>query len=115
MARLLVHAKVSGLNTTLLHYGLLSVLALTIVASIQAVGVILVIAMLIAPGITGFLITKRFSIMLIIAMIVSLVSCFFGTIISYHIDGATSSCIVLVQASIFCVTLAIQRMRLALD
>ncbi|OCG01240.1 metal ABC transporter permease [Gilliamella sp. wkB112] len=96
-----VQAKVIGLPVKILHYGLLSVLALTIVASLQAVGVILVIAMLIAPGITAFLLCKRFELMLIIAIIVSVFSTVTGTLISFYIDGATGACIVILQATIF--------------
>ena len=54
------HARVVGLNTTALHYGLLAVLSLVIVAAIKAVGIILVIAVLIAPGAISFQLTNRF-------------------------------------------------------
>lgn len=96
-----IQAKVVGLPVKLLHYGLLSILALTIVASLQAVGVILVIAMLIAPGITAFLLCKRFELMLIIAIIISVFSTVTGTLFSFYIDGATGACIVILQATIF--------------
>lgn len=96
-----MQAKVIGLPVKLLHYGLLSVLALTIVASLQAVGVILVIAMLIAPGITAFLLCKRFEWMLVIAILVSVFSTVTGTLISFYIDGATGACIVILQATVF--------------
>lgn len=96
-----IQAKVIGLPVKLLHYGLLTFLALTIVASLQAVGVILVIAMLISPGIIAFLLSKRFEHMLVIAVIVSIVSCISGTLISYHFSASSSACIVLVQALIF--------------
>lgn len=95
------HAKVIGLPVKLLHYGLLSLLALTIVAALQAVGVILVISMLIAPGIIAFLLTHSFDRMLIIASLVSILSCVLGTLISFHIDGATGPCIVISQALFF--------------
>lgn len=95
------HAKVIGLPVKLLHYGLLSLLALTIVASLQAVGVILVISMLIAPGIIAFLLSHSFDKMLIIASIVSILSCVLGTLVSFHIDGATGPCIVITQALFF--------------
>lgn len=98
-----VQAKVVGLPVKLLHYGLLSILALTIVGSLKAAGVILVIAMLIAPGITAFLLTKRFEKMLIIAVIVSVFSTVTGTLISVHLDASTSACIVILQAFIFIV------------
>lgn len=96
-----IQAQVIGLPVRLLHYGLLSVLALTIVGSLKAAGVILVIAMLISPGITAFLLTKRFDLMLIIAVIVSVFSTLTGTLISYYSDASTSACIVILQAIIF--------------
>ncbi|HGJ5858992.1 MAG TPA: metal ABC transporter permease [Arsenophonus nasoniae] len=94
-------AKVIGLLVKLLHYGLLSLLALTIVASLQAVGIILVIAMLISPGIIAFTLCQNFNRMLIIAVIASTTSSLIGTILSFHIDAATGPCIVLTQAIYF--------------
>ncbi|ASV34186.1 iron chelate uptake ABC transporter family permease subunit [Candidatus Hamiltonella defensa] len=99
------HAKVIGLPVTLLHYGLLCLLSLTIVASFQAVGVILVIAMLIAPGMTALMLCQQFHQMLIIASLVSVISCVSGILLSFHIDGATGPCIVIVQAVIFMTSL----------
>ncbi|OCG40487.1 iron ABC transporter permease [Gilliamella sp. Fer1-1] len=96
-----VQAKVVGLPVKLLHYGLLSVLALTIVGSLKVAGMILVIAMLIAPGIIAFSLTKRFERMLIIAVLVSTFSTVMGTLISYYADASTSACIVILQATIF--------------
>ncbi|GFO80553.1 MAG: hypothetical protein A49_01800 [Methyloceanibacter sp.] len=85
----------------MLHYGLLVLLSLTIVSSIKAVGIILVIAMLIAPGATAYLLTDRFERMLPIAVLVACSASVLGTFISFHIDGATGACIVLVQAFFF--------------
>ncbi|MDF7669998.1 metal ABC transporter permease [Orbaceae bacterium ESL0721] len=109
-----VQAKVVGLPVKLLHYGLLSILALTIVASLQAVGVILVIAMLIAPGITAFSLCKRFQWMLLIAIVVSVSSTVLGTIISFYIDAATGACIVILQATLFLLTQIYSYLRLML-
>jgi manganese/iron transport system permease protein len=95
------HARAIGLNVRLLHYGLLVLLALTIVASLKAVGIILVVAMLIGPGATAFLVARRFETMLLVALIVAIGASFIGTIVSYHIDGATGPTIVLVQAAMF--------------
>lgn len=94
-------ARVLGLSVKRLHYGLLCLLALTIVAALQAVGVILVIAMLISPGITAALLARRFDGMLLAAVLVSVFSCVTGTLISFYIDGATGPCIVIVQALVF--------------
>ncbi|MBC7785632.1 MAG: metal ABC transporter permease [Burkholderiales bacterium] len=95
------HAKVVGMNTTFLHYLLLSVLSATIVAALQAVGIILTVAMLITPGCIAYLISDRFDRMLLIAVISAVFSALVGTYVSYFLDGATGSCIVLTQALLF--------------
>ena len=95
------HARAIGLSVRLLHYTLLVLLAMTIVASLKAVGVILVVAMLVGPGSIAYLLTDRFDRMLVIATAVSVGSSVLGTLISFHIDGATGPCIVLVQAVVF--------------
>jgi manganese/iron transport system permease protein len=95
------YAKVAGLPVKKLHFGLLILLSLTIVASLKAVGIILVIAMLIAPGAIAFLLTKSFGKMMAVSSSVSVLCCVAGTIISYHIDAATGPCIVVLQAILF--------------
>ncbi len=105
-----LHANVIGLPIRVLYYGLLSLLSLTIVASIQVTGVILVVAMLISPGMTALILTKRFNIMLCLALSVSLISSLFGIIVSYHLDASTSSCIVLVQACLFIISCCYKKM-----
>ncbi len=106
------HARVIGLSTRLLHYSLLIMLALTIVAAIQAVGVIMVVALLIGPGITGFVLSKRFSMMMLIAMVASMLSAVFGTIVSFHINGSPAACIVLLQSLFFVLALIIKQFML---
>src|SRR5699024_3300663 len=76
-----VQARVIGLPVKWLHYGMLCLLSLSIVAALQTVGVILVIAMLIAPGIIAFTLCKRFTTMLIVAVISSVFACVSGTLI----------------------------------
>ncbi len=95
------HARAIGLPVRVIHYGLLVLLALTIVASLKAVGVILVVAMLVTPGATAFLLTDRFERMLAISAAVAIGASVLGTIVSFHIDGATGPCIVLIQAACF--------------
>ncbi|MFT5508782.1 MAG: manganese/iron transport system permease protein [Hyphomicrobiaceae bacterium] len=95
------HARAIGLPVGVIHYGLLTLLALTIVASLKVVGIILVVAMLIGPGAIGFLVTDRFDRMLAVAVAAAVTSCILGTLISFHIDGATGPTIVLTQASLF--------------
>ena len=95
------HARVIGLPVRALHYALLVLLSLTIVASLKAVGIILVIAMLVAPGAIAYLLTDSFDRMLVIATAVATGSSSLGTLVSFHIDGATGACIVLVQFMVF--------------
>jgi manganese/iron transport system permease protein len=96
------HAQAIGLPVRLLHYGLLVLLSLTIVASLKAVGIILVVAMLVAPGAIAYLLTNSFDRMLVIAVAVAVGSSMIGTLVSFHIDGATGPCIVLIQMAVFC-------------
>lgn len=99
------HAKVIGLPVKWLHYGLLALLALTIISAMQVVGVILVVAMLIAPGITAYQLSNRFDYMLAIAMTIAISSSALGTILSYHIDAATGPTIILIQSIVFVIVL----------
>lgn len=95
------HASVVGLNTRVLHYGLLCVLSLVIVASIDAVGIILVIAVLIAPGAISFQLSKRFEHMLWWSIVICVFACFAGIMLSYHIDSAPAPTIVVILSVIF--------------
>jgi manganese transport system permease protein len=95
------HMQSVGVSAKFIHYFLLVLLAVTITASLQTVGIILVIAMLITPGSTAFLLTKRFSSMLGIATIVSVVSAVVGSYLSYYFDISTGGSIVFLQGTIF--------------
>ena len=95
------HARVLALPVKFLTYLLLALLVLAIVVSLQAVGIILVIAMLITPGCTAYLWTDRFDRMLAIATATAVASTATGILVSYHIDGDTAACIVLAQSLVF--------------
>jgi ABC-type Mn2+/Zn2+ transport system permease subunit len=95
------HARAIGLNTSFLYYVLLALLALTVVAALQAVGLILVIAMLITPGATGYLLTDRFDRMMALAVGAAVVSSALGVWASFHLDASTGGCIVVAQALLF--------------
>lgn len=95
------HAKAIGLNTQLMYYTLLSVLALTIVTALQTAGIVLVVAMLVTPGSTAYLLTDRFDHMLVISVATSVVSCVLGTYFSYHLDVSTGGSIVVLMTIIF--------------
>lgn len=95
------HAKAIGLNTQLMYYTLLSVLALTIVTALQTAGIILVVAMLVTPGAIAYLLTDRFDRMLMISVAASVTSCVLGTYFSYHFDISTGGSIVVLLTLFF--------------
>jgi ABC-type Mn2+/Zn2+ transport system permease subunit len=95
------HARTIGLRTNVLYYLLLSLLAVTIVVSLKAVGIILVIAMLVTPGCIAFLLTDRFNRMLAIATGAAVFSAVAGVYVSFFLNASTGACIVLLQAAVF--------------
>ena len=95
------HARSIGINTGILHYLLLTLLSLSAVVGLQTVGIILVVAMLITPGATAYLLTDRFDQMTLLAVISSSFSSIVGVYISYWSDIETGGSIVLVQTLIF--------------
>ncbi|MCA9359496.1 metal ABC transporter permease [Candidatus Kaiserbacteria bacterium] len=97
----ITHAQSVGMSVKLIHYAFLVLLAITITGSLQTVGIILVIAMLITPGSTAFLLTKRFPVMLQIAVGVSVFSSVVGAYSSYYFNISTGGAIVFVQGVIF--------------
>jgi len=100
-----------GLPVRVLHYGLLSLLSLTIVAALTAVGIVLVIALLVAPGAIAFLISKRFAPMMLIAVTISVVSSLLGIYLSFFIDSAPAPTIVLLMSATFIVTFIVTTVR----
>ncbi|KJZ20462.1 metal ABC transporter permease [Loktanella sp. S4079] len=96
-----VQAQAVGLRTGWLHYGLLALISLTIVATLSAVGIILAIGLLIAPGAIAFLLTKRFEFMLPIAVAITLFSGLSGVYISFFIDSAPAPTVILVLTVLF--------------
>lgn len=105
------HARAIGLNTGLLSFMLLSLLALTIVAALQTIGIVLVVAMLVTPGAIAYMLTNRFDRMLLLAVVASVTSCVVGIYASYYLNASTGGCIVFVQALLFLVVLALAPQR----
>ncbi|MEF3460513.1 iron/manganese ABC transporter permease subunit SitD [Citrobacter freundii] len=97
-------AKASGLNTPLLHYGLLCMIALTIVATLKSVGIILSISLLIAPGAIAILMTRKFSHALWLAVVMSVITSFMGVYLSFFIDSAPAPTIVVLFSLLFVIT-----------
>ena len=103
-----------GLPTRLLHYGLLALISLAVVGALQAVGIVLVIALLIAPGAIAFLITRRFGVMLLVATAISVSCSLVGVYLSFFLDSAPAPTIVLLMSGSFIVAfLATQRRSVA--
>ena len=94
-------AKAAGLWVNTLHYGLLALISLTIVATLTAAGLILAIALLIAPGAIAILLVRRFSTMLWVSVLLCMGSMLIGTYASFFLDSAPAPTIVLVQTALF--------------
>ena len=94
-------AAALGLPVKLLHYGLLAVLSLVVVGALKAVGIILAIAMLVAPGAIAALLTRRFPSMLMVAVAVAVGATFCGIWLSFMIDSAPAPTIVLLMSILF--------------
>jgi len=107
------HAKAIGLPVSVLHYGLLAILSLTIVGALKAVGIILAIALLVAPGAIAFLLTNRFDTMLIVATVIAIGSSLFGVYISFFIDSAPAPTIVLTMTVVFIAVFVYQQWQIA--
>ena len=103
------HARAIGLPVRLLHYGLLALVSLTVVAALQAVGIILAIAVLISPGAIGFLWCQRFGPMLAVATAVAVGAAVAGVYASFWIDSAPAPTIVLMLMLSFIVSLVSTR------
>ena len=107
------HARAIGLPVRLLHYGLLSVLALTIVGALKAVGIILAIALLISPGAIAFLLTTRFERMLAVSVIVAVAASLAGVYLSFFLDSAPAPTIVLLLSGSFVIAFVVSRLHAA--
>ncbi|NJK90647.1 MAG: metal ABC transporter permease [Blastochloris sp.] len=96
-----LHARSLGMRTQILTHVLLALIAAAVVLSMEAVGILLVVAMLITPGCTGFLLSPRFEWMMLIAVASTWVAFTLGIAFSFWLNASTSACIVLVQSGIF--------------
>lgn len=94
-------ARAVGLPVGVLHYGLLGLISLTVVGALSAVGIIIAIAMLIAPGAIAFLLTRRFGAMLVLSVVVAVTASVGGVYLSFFIDSAPAPTIVLLMTITF--------------
>lgn len=95
------HARAAGLPVGGMKILFFVVLSAAIVAALQAVGAVLVIALVITPGATAYLLTNRFGVMIILAILISVLSCISGVYLSYFLDGSTGGVIVVLQTMLF--------------
>lgn len=98
-------AGASGLPVALLEYLFLGLIAMTIVISLQSVGIILVVAMLVTPAATAQLLTNRFSRLILVAAGIGIVAPLIGLYVSYWTNTASAALIVLVETATFLVAL----------
>lgn len=94
-------ARACGINGKLMHYGLLCLISLTIVAALKSVGVILSISMLIAPGAIALLLARRFVKVMLLAIGIAMVTGFSGVYASFFLDSAPGPTIVVIYAALF--------------
>ena len=98
-------AAASGLPVTRLEYLLLAMLGVTIVVSIQAVGIILVVAMLCTPAATAQLLVIRFDRLVLVAVGIAVVSTILGLYVSFYANVASGAAIVLIETTLFAAAL----------
>ncbi|TDL89031.1 metal ABC transporter permease [Meridianimarinicoccus aquatilis] len=95
------HARTIGLNPGLLRGIFFTLLAAATVAAMQTVGAFLVIALVVTPGATAYLLCDRFPRLIMVSVSIGVLTCFFGAYASYFLDGATGGIIVALQTLIF--------------
>jgi manganese/iron transport system permease protein len=95
------HARTVGLNPTLLKIVFFTLLSASIVAAMQTVGAFLVVAMVVTPGATAYLICDRFPRLILLSILIGSTTCFLGAYLSFFIDGATGGIIVVLQTIVF--------------
>jgi ABC-type Mn2+/Zn2+ transport system permease subunit len=104
-------ARTSGFSARLFHNVMLTMVAITVIASFQTVGTLLVLGMLIAPAATGSLFARRIESMMLIAALVGSLSTYIGLLISYHYDLAAGASIVLTAVVIFAISATANEIR----
>lgn len=95
------HATTQGISPVKLKILFFTLLSACTVAALQTVGAILVIAMVITPGASAFLLTKRFGVLIILSVIIGSLTCAIGAYLSFFLNGATGGLIVSLQTLIF--------------
>ena len=95
------HARSIGLKPEQLRFVFFVLLSASCVAALQTVGAFLVIAMVVTPGATAYLLADRFPVLLVISVTIGAVTSFVGAYVSYFLDGATGGIIITLQTTVF--------------
>jgi manganese/iron transport system permease protein len=95
------HARSLGLNTNLLRIVFFTLLSACTVAALQTVGAFLVIAVVVTPGATAYLLTDRFGMLIVLSVLIGTVTSVLGAYLSYFLNGATGGIIVLLMTAVF--------------
>lgn len=95
------HARTIGLRPDLLKAAFFGLLSLATVAALQTVGAFLVVAMIITPGATAYLLTDRFHLLILIAVAIGAGCSAVGAYLSYFLDGATGGLIIVLMTALF--------------
>ena len=95
------HARTVGLKPEVLKVIFFTLLAASTVAALQTVGAFLVVAMVVTPGATAYLLTDRFERLILMSLIIGAATSFVGAYLSYFLDGATGGVIVVLQTAVF--------------
>ena len=105
------HSVAIGLSPEVVRYGLLLLVALTVVAAIQSVGVIMVLALLVTPAASASQLARRLPVIMILSVVFSILSAFVGFYASYYANVASGAAIVLTLTLFFIITFIIGRIR----
>ena len=97
------HSVTIGINPTLTKIVFFTILSACTVAALQTVGAFLVIALVVTPGATAYLLSDKFEKVLILSTIIGFSTCLLGAYLSFFVNGSTGGVIVVLQAIIFCV------------
>lgn len=95
------HARAIGLHASALKVVFFALLAASTVAAMQTVGAFLVIALVVTPGATAYLLTDRFPKLIVIAVAIGSITSFVGVYLSYFLDGATGGVVIMLQTGLF--------------
>ncbi len=104
-------AQASGISAAVVDYALLVLLALTIIISLESVGIVLVAALLVTPAATAYQLTRRFNRMMLLSAVIGATSAIVGLYASYYLRSASGATIVLLATLAFFISMAVARFR----